>query len=78
MEVLTTICHKISRSDGIIAKMRHYLPRNLLLNLSHALIFSVFDIFEGSSGRVSHQIYFFFFFISRVNIATLYLVLGWV
>ena len=27
------ICHKISRSVGIIAKMRHYIPRHLLLNL---------------------------------------------
>ena len=25
------ICHKISRSVGIIAKMRHYIPRHLLL-----------------------------------------------
>lgn len=32
------ICHKISRSVGIIAKMRHYIPRRLLLNLYHALI----------------------------------------
>ena len=32
------ICHKISRSVGIIAKMRHYIPRHLLLNLYHALI----------------------------------------
>ena len=32
------ICHKISRSVGVIAKMRHYIPRHLLLNLYHALI----------------------------------------
>ena len=32
------ICHKISRSVGIIAKTRHYIPRHLLLNLYHALI----------------------------------------
>ena len=31
-------CHKISRSVGIIAKMRHYISGNLLLNLYHALI----------------------------------------
>ena len=32
------ICQKISRSVGIIAKTRHYIPRHLLLNLYHALI----------------------------------------
>ena len=32
------ICHKISCSVGIIAKMRHYIPRHLLLNLYRALI----------------------------------------
>ena len=31
------ICHKISRSVGIIAKMRYYIPRHLLLKY-HALI----------------------------------------
>ena len=31
------ICHKISRSVGKTAKMRHYIPRHLLLNLYHAL-----------------------------------------
>ena len=31
-------CHKIRRSVGIIAKMRHYIPRYLFLNLYHALI----------------------------------------
>ena len=34
------ICQKISRSVGIIAKIRHYIPRHLLLNLYHALITS--------------------------------------
>ena len=32
------ICHKISRSVGTIAKMWHYIPRHLLLNLYHTLI----------------------------------------
>ena len=32
------ICHKISRSVRIIAKIRHCIPRRLLLNLYHALI----------------------------------------
>ena len=32
------ICHKISKSVGIIAKMRHYIPRHILLYLYHALI----------------------------------------
>ena len=31
-------CHKIRRSVRIIAKMRHYIPRYLLLNLYHAFI----------------------------------------
>ena len=35
------ICHKISRSLGIIAKMRHYIPRRLLLNLYPYLNFGI-------------------------------------
>ena len=35
---IDVICHKISRSFRIIAKMRHYIPRHLLVNLYHALI----------------------------------------
>ena len=33
------VCDKISRSVGIIAKMRHCIPWHLLLNLYLALIF---------------------------------------
>ena len=29
------ICHKISKSIGIIAKLRHYIPRHLLLSIYH-------------------------------------------
>ena len=32
------ICHKISKSIGIIAKLRHYIPRQLLLSIYHTLI----------------------------------------
>ena len=32
------ICHKISKSIGIIAKLRHYIPRHLLLSIYHTLI----------------------------------------
>ena len=32
------ICHKISKSIGIVAKLRHYIPRPLLLNIYHTLI----------------------------------------
>ena len=32
------ICHKISISIGIIAKLRHYIPRHLLLSIYHTLI----------------------------------------
>jgi len=34
------ICHKISKSIGIIAKLRHYIPRHLLLSIYHTLITS--------------------------------------
>ena len=27
------ICHKISKSIGIIAKLRHYIPQQLLLSI---------------------------------------------
>ena len=36
--IIIITCHKIRRSVGIIAKMRYYIPRYLLLNLYHALI----------------------------------------
>ena len=39
---IDSICHKISRSVGIIVKMRHYIPQHLLLNLHHALFAPVF------------------------------------
>ena len=29
---IESICHKISKSIGIIAKIRHYVPRRVLLN----------------------------------------------
>ena len=32
------ISHKISKSIGIIAKLRHYIPRHLLLSIYHTLI----------------------------------------
>ena len=32
------ICHKISKSIGIIAKLRHYIPHHLLLSIYHTLI----------------------------------------
>ena len=32
------ICHKISKSIGIIAKLRHYMPRHLLLTIYNTLI----------------------------------------
>ena len=32
------IWHKISKSIGIIAKLRHYIPRQLLLSIYHTLI----------------------------------------
>ena len=32
------ICHKISKSIKIIAKLRHYIPRQLLLSIYHTLI----------------------------------------
>ena len=32
------ICHKISKSIGIIAKLRHYVPRHILLNIYHTLL----------------------------------------
>ena len=32
------ICHKVSRSIGIIAKIRHYIPRRLLLQIYNSLI----------------------------------------
>ena len=32
------ICHKISKSIGIVAKLGHYIPRPLLLNIYHTLI----------------------------------------
>ena len=32
------ICHKISKSIGIIAKLRHYILRQLLLSTYHTLI----------------------------------------
>ena len=32
------ICHKVSKSIGIVAKLRHYIPQRLLLNIYHTLI----------------------------------------
>ena len=32
------ICQKISKSIGIIAKLRHYIPRQLLLSIYHTLV----------------------------------------
>lgn len=32
------ICHKVSKSIGVIAKLRHYVPRRLLLNIYRTLI----------------------------------------
>ena len=39
---IDVIRHKISRSVGIIAKMRHYIPQHLRLNLYHALFAPIF------------------------------------
>ena len=37
--ILITFCHKVSKSIGIIAKLRHlYIPQRLLLNIYHTLI----------------------------------------
>ena len=32
------ICHKVSKTVGIIAKLRHFVPRHVLLTLYHSLI----------------------------------------
>ena len=32
------MCHKINKSIEIITKMRHYIPRHILMKLYHALI----------------------------------------
>ena len=32
------ICYKVSRSFGSIAKMQHYIPRRLLLQINNSLI----------------------------------------
>ena len=32
------ICPKVSKSIGMVAKLRHYIPRRLLLNIYHTLI----------------------------------------
>ena len=35
---IEAICHKISKSVGIIAKIRHYVPRRVLLSIYNSLI----------------------------------------
>ena len=35
---IESICHKISKSIGIIAKIRHYVPRRILLSVYNSLI----------------------------------------
>ena len=35
---MESICHKISKSIGIIAKIRHYVPRRVLLAVYNSLI----------------------------------------
>ena len=35
---IESICHKISKSIGIIAKIRHYVPRLVLLSVYNSLI----------------------------------------
>ena len=35
---IESICHKISKSIGIIAKIRHYVPRRVLLSVYNSLI----------------------------------------
>ena len=35
---IESICHKISKSIGIIAKIRHYVPRRVLLSIYNSLI----------------------------------------
>ena len=35
---IESICHKISKSIGIIAKVRHYVPRLVLLSVYNSLI----------------------------------------
>ena len=38
MEIPHRICHKIIKSIGIIAKIRHYVPRHVLLSVYNSLI----------------------------------------
>ena len=35
---IESICHKINKSIGIIAKIRHYVPRRVLLSVYNSLI----------------------------------------
>ena len=35
---MESICQKISKSIGIIAKIRHYVPRRVLLSVYNSLI----------------------------------------
>ena len=57
-----SLCHKISKSKGIIAKMRHYLPRHLLLDLSYALSsFFIPRFLEIFKPRRSSNLTLFFF-----------------
>ena len=35
---IESICHRISKSIGIIAKIRHYVPRRVLLSVYNSLI----------------------------------------
>ena len=35
---IESICHKISKSIGVIAKIRHYVPRRVLLSVYNSLI----------------------------------------
>ena len=34
---IESICHKISKSIGIIAKIRHFVPRSVLLSVYNSL-----------------------------------------
>ena len=47
---IESICHKISKSIGIIAKIRHYVPRRLLLSVYNSLILSLTVLTYGICG----------------------------
>ena len=39
---IESICHKIGKSTGIIAKLQHYVPRRVVLSVYNSLIVPYF------------------------------------